>query len=179
MRQYITTILLIATTLLSGCLMQPVYRVSTDPVKTVAHVDLNRYLGKWYEIYRLPNWFEDTDCITVTAEYSALPDNQINVLNTCQKKDRLKQANGVAKIPDLQSNAQLKVSFFRPFYGDYWVLDLATDYSWVLVGEPSGKYFWILARTRQLSPQLEEQLLQKAEKLGYLRKDLIKPSNQL
>ena len=179
MRQYITTILLIATTLLSGCLMQPVYRVSTDPVKTVAHVDLNRYLGKWYEIYRLPNWFEDTDCITVTAEYSALADNQINVLNTCQKKDRLKQANGVAKIADLQSNAQLKVSFFRPFYGDYWVLDLATDYSWVLVGEPSGKYFWILARTRQLSPQLEEQLLQKAEKLGYLRKDLIKPSNQL
>jgi apolipoprotein D and lipocalin family protein len=179
MRQYITTILLIATTLLSGCLMQPVYRVSTDPVKTVAHVDLNRYLGKWYEIYRLPNWFEDTDCITVTAEYSALPDNQINVLNTCQKKDQSKQANGIAKIADLQTNAQLKVSFFRPFYGDYWVLDLATDYSWVLVGEPSGKYFWILARTRQLSPQLEEQLLQKAEKLGYLRKDLIKPSNQL
>lgn len=179
MRQYITTTLLILTTLLSGCLMQPVYRVSTDPVKTVTYVDLNRYLGKWYEIYRLPNWFEDTDCITVTAEYSPLPDQQINVLNTCQKKEQTKQANGIAKIVDTQSNAKLKVSFFRPFYGDYWVLDLAPDYSWVLVGEPSGKYFWILARDRHLNPQLEEQLLQKAEKLGYLRRDLIKPSNQL
>ena len=179
MRQYIATALFASSILLTGCLMQPVYRVSTEPVKTVSHVDLNRYLGKWYEIYRLPNWFEDADCITVTAEYSALPDNQINVLNSCQKKDQLKQANGLAKIADTQSNAKLRVSFFRPFYGDYWVLDLATDYSWVLVGEPSGKYFWILARDRHLNPQLEEALLQKAEKLGYLRKDLVKPINQL
>jgi apolipoprotein D and lipocalin family protein len=179
MRQYIATAFLLTSTLLTGCLMQPVYRVSADPVKTVSQVDLQKYLGKWYEIYRLPNWFEDTDCITVTAEYSPLPDNQISVLNSCQKQDKLKQAHGIAKIADTQTNAKLKVSFFRPFYGDYWILDLASDYSWVLVGEPSGKYFWILARDRHLPPQLEEQLLQKAERLGYLRKDLIRPSNQL
>lgn len=179
MRQYIPTAFLLISTLLSGCFTQPVYRVSTDPVKTVSQVELQKYLGKWYEIYRLPNWFEDTDCVTVTAEYSQREGNEINVLNSCQKKDQLKQAHGIAKIADTQTNAKLKVSFFRPFYGDYWVLDLASDYSWVLVGEPSGKYFWILARDRHLSPQLEEQLLQKAEGLGYLRKDLVKPSNQL
>ena len=179
MRSYITTALITSTILLSGCFTQPVYRVSTEQVKTVTQVDLQRYLGKWYEIYRLPNWFEDEDCITVTAEYSPLPDHQINVLNSCQKKDRLKQANGIAKVVDAPSNAKLKVSFFRPFYGDYWILDLAPDYSWVLVGEPSGKYFWILARERHLPPLLEDQLLQKAEKLGYLKKDLVKPTNQL
>lgn len=179
MRPYIAIALITSTILLGGCLVQPVYRVSTEQVKTVTQVDLNRYLGKWYEIYRLPNWFEDEDCITVTAEYSLLPDHQINVLNSCQKKAQLKQAHGFAKVIDAPSNAKLKVSFFRPFYGDYWILDLAPDYSWVLVGEPSGKYFWVLARERHLSPLLEEQLLQKAEKLGYLRKDLIKPSNQL
>ncbi len=73
----------------------------------------------------------------------------------------------------------LALIFFRPFYGDYWVIDLAEDYSWVLVGEPAGKYFWILARQKQLDPKLEEALLVKAEKLGYQRKDLIKPSNKL
>ena len=179
MRKYIALTLLISATFLGGCLTQPVYRVSTTPVKTYPQVDLSRYLGKWYEIYRLPNWFEDDDCITVTAEYSSLPDNNIKVLNSCQKKDQLRQANGIAKIVDEQTKAKLKVSFFRPFYGDYWILDVAPDYSWVLVGEPSGKYFWILARDRHLDPKLEELLLKKSENLGYLRKDLIKPSNQL
>mgnify|MGYP000473398353 CR=1 FL=1 len=177
-------LLLIASITLSslvigGCLNQPVYRQSTTPLQTVSSVDLNRYLGKWYEIYRLPNWFEDSDCVTVTAEYDLRSDGSVSVLNTCQKQIKKEDAKGIAKIVEGSNNSKLRVSFFRPFYGDYWVLDLATDYSWVLVGEPSGKYFWILARNRQLSPQLEEQLLQKAEKLGYLRKDLIKPSNQL
>ena len=179
MRTFKFLCFIFASAVLAACSNQPVYRTSNEAVKTVSSVDLNRYLGKWYEIYRLPNWFEDTDCITVTAEYSPLPDNQISVLNSCQKQDKLKQAHGIAKIADTQTNAKLKVSFFRPFYGDYWVIDLAEDYSWVLVGEPAGKYFWILARQKQLDPKLEEALLVKAEKLGYQRKDLIKPSNKL
>jgi apolipoprotein D and lipocalin family protein len=140
---------------------------------------LNRYLGTWYEIYRLPNRFEGTDCVTVSAQYALKDDGNVSVLNTCLKKDGPKVANGIAKVVPGSNNSKLKVSFFRPFYGDYWVIDLAEDYSWVLVGEPAGKYFWILARQKQLDPKLEEALLAKAEKLGYQRKDLIKPSNSL
>lgn len=173
------TILLVSTSslLITGCLNQPVYRQSNTPLQTVSSVDLNKYLGKWYEIYRLPNWFEDDDCVTVTAEYGLRDDGGISVLNTCHKASKKEEARGIAKIVEGSSNSKLRVSFFRPFYGDYWILDLASDYSWVLIGEPAGKYFWILARDKKLSPELEESLLVKAEKLGYLRKDLVKPSN--
>jgi apolipoprotein D and lipocalin family protein len=173
------TILLVSTSslLITGCLNQPVYRQSNTPLQTVNSVDLNKYLGKWYEIYRLPNWFEDDDCVTVTAEYGLRDDGGVSVLNTCHKASKKEEARGIAKIVEGSSNSKLRVSFFRPFYGDYWILDLASDYSWVLIGEPAGKYFWILARDKKLSPELEESLLVKAEKLGYLRKDLVKPSN--
>ena len=173
------TILLVSTSslLITGCLNQPVYRQSNTPLQTVNSVDLNKYLGKWYEIYRLPNWFEDDDCVTVTAEYGLRDDGGVSVLNTCHKASKKEEARGIAKIVEGSSNSKLRVSFFRPFYGDYWILDLASDYSWVLIGEPAGKYFWILARDKKLSPELEESLLIKAEKLGYLRKDLVKPSN--
>lgn len=175
------TILLVSTSslLISGCLNQPVYRQTNTPLQTVSSVDLNKYLGKWYEIYRLPNWFEDDDCVTVTAEYGLRDDGGVSVLNTCHKASKKEEAKGIAKIVEGSNNSKLRVSFFRPFYGDYWILDLASDYSWVLIGEPAGKYFWILARDKKLSPELEESLLVKAEKLGYLRKDLVKPSNQL
>lgn len=170
---------LLFCTVLTACINQPVYRVSKTPLNTASAVDLNKYQGLWYEIYRLPNWFEDQDCLMITAKYSPLPENKIQVLNTCYKKDKVKDAKGIAKIEDQATQAKLKVSFFRPFYGDYWILDLASDYSWVLIGEPSGKYFWILARERKLNAQLEEQLLAKAEVLGYLRKDFIKPTNAI
>ena len=176
---YLLFVSIASVLILSACANQAVYRQSSSPLKSVSSVDLNRYLGTWYEIYRLPNRFEDVDCVTVSAQYALRDDGHVSVLNTCLKKDGPKVANGIAKVVSGSNNAQLKVSFFRPFYGDYWVIDLADDYSWVLVGEPAGKYFWILARQKQLDPRLEEALLVKAEKLGYQRKDLIKPSNSL
>ena len=179
MRKFKYLCFLSAALILSACANQPVYRSSSEPVKTVASVDLNQYLGQWYEIYRVPNWFEDDDCVTVTAEYGLRDDGDVSVLNTCHKASKKEEAKGIAKIVEGSNNSKLRVSFFRPFYGDYWILDLANDYSWVLIGEPAGKYFWILARDKKLSPDLEESLLVKAEKLGYLRKDLVKPSNQL
>ena len=181
MRKYIYLFFISITSvfILSACANQAVYRQSSSPLTSVSSVDLNRYLGTWYEIYRLPNWFEGTDCVTVSAQYAIRDDGNVSVLNTCLKKDGPKVANGIAKVVPGSNNSQLKVSFFRPFYGDYWVIDLAEDYSWVLVGEPAGKYFWILARQKQLDSKLEEALLVKAEKLGYQRKDLIKPSNSI
>lgn len=146
---------------------------------TVAKVDLQRYLGTWYEIYRLPNRFEDADCNTVTAKYSLNDDADIQVLNTCHKPGGSNEAKGLAKIVDPKSNAKLKVSFFRPFYGDYWILDLAPDYSWVLIGEGSGKYFWILARKSKLSDSDEQMLLEKAAQMGYMTERFIKPKNTL
>ena len=165
--------------ILIACASQVIYRSSQLPLPTHSSVELNRYLGKWYEIYRVPNRFEDADCRTVTAEYSLRSDGRIKVLNTCFKTNKKNEAVGIANVVEGSNNAKLKVSFFRPFYGDYWILDLATDYSWVLVGEPSGKYFWILARDKTLSPALESELLTKAEQLGYNRKDFIKPKNDL
>jgi apolipoprotein D and lipocalin family protein len=165
--------------LLSACSMQPVSRDMTKPLDTVQSVNLKQYLGTWYEIYRLPNWFEDDACRTVTANYSLREDGHIRVLNTCYQTDKTKVADGIAKIVDTKTNAKLEVSFFRPFYGDYWILDLAPDYSWVLVGEKSGKYFWILARNPKLDASLEKTLIDKAKNLGYMTERLIKPKNDL
>lgn len=169
----------ISVTLLNGCSMQPVSRDMSKPLDTVQSVNLQQYLGTWYEIYRLPNWFEDDACRTVTANYSLREDGHIRVLNTCYQTDKTKVADGIAKIADKKTNAKLEVSFFRPFYGDYWILDLATDYSWVLVGEKSGKYFWILARNSKLDASLEKTLLEKAKNLGYMTERFIKPKNDL
>lgn len=169
------SLLFVAASLIS-CANQPTYRTSNTPLTTVNHVDLAAYLGNWYEIYRLPNWFEKSECSNVSAEYSLREDGNIKVVNSCTlASGQREQAIGIAKVVDSQSNSKLKVSFFRPFYGDYWILGLAPDYSWVIVGEPEGKYLWILSRSTRLSPELEKQLLDKVRALGYNTNDLIKP----
>ena len=130
-------------------------------------VELARYLGRWYEYARYENRFEK-GCEGVTADYSALPENRIRVLNTCHKgaADGAEDtAKGTAKIVAGSANAKLKVSFFGPFYGDYWVLDHAEDYRWSIVGEPSGRYLWIL--TRDAKPVDGAALVERAKALGY------------
>jgi apolipoprotein D and lipocalin family protein len=97
-------------------------------------VDLQQYLGRWYEIARYEQRFE-RGCQGVTADYSLGANGRIDVLNRCRAAtDKWSEARGVARIVEGSSNAKLKVSFFRPFYGDYWVLDHADDYSWSIVG---------------------------------------------
>ena len=105
-------------------------------------VDLQRYVGLWYELARYENRFE-RNCEAVTAEYRALPDGTIEVVNSGHKGaigGPLKVAKGRAKLVPGSQDAKLKVSFFGPFFGDYSVLDHADDYSWSIVGEPSGRY---------------------------------------
>jgi apolipoprotein D and lipocalin family protein len=132
-------------------------------------VELKSYLGKWYELARYENRFEK-GCDGVTAEYSLAEDGQVNILNTCGQRDGKpgKSSKGKAKIVPESNNAKLKVSFFGPFYvGDYWVLDHADDYTWSIVGEPSGKYLWILSRNAHPSQGFRDELIKRVAELGY------------
>lgn len=135
-----------------------------EPAKGVA---LQRYLGRWYEIARYEQGFQK-DCDGVTADYSLRDDGKLDVLNRCRKPNgQIKDARGIAKVNDQVTNAKLKVSFFGPFYGDYWVLDHADDYSWSIVGEPSGRYLWLLSRDATPPHATTGALIARAAELGY------------
>ncbi|MBY0408430.1 MAG: lipocalin family protein [Rickettsiales bacterium] len=133
-------------------------------------VDLKEYVGRWYEVARYENGFEK-GCEGVTADYTARDDGLIGIVNTC-RKDAVdgvaSTADGKAKIVEGSDNSKLKVSFFGPFYvGYYWVLDRADDYSWSIVGEPSGRYLWILSRTPTLTNKQMSLLTDKVKAMGY------------
>lgn len=137
---------------------------------TVKYVDINRYLGKWYEIARFPHSFEK-DLVGVTATYSMREDGKINVLNQGFKKalnGPLKQAGGKAKIPDSNEPGRLKVSFFLCFYADYFILELdEEDYQYALIGSSSDKYLWILCRQPVMPSETYEMLVSRAKERGY------------
>lgn len=146
---------------------------STLPV--VPKVDLNRYTGKWHEIARLPMYFQRNCASDVTAQYTLKPDGKIEVLNQCREKDgSLKTARGTAKVVDKATQAKLKVSFFWPFSGNYWILDLSPDYEYAMVGEPGRKYLWILSRKTVMEPATYEKLINKAKSLGFDTSRLIR-----
>ena len=139
------------------------------PLAVVSHVDVSRYLGKWYEIARYPHSFEE-NCYAVTADYKLLDDGSIRVTNRCREgglDGKLKEAVGKAYIADSQTNAKLEVTFFWPFYGDYWIIDLAEDYQYAVVSEPDRQYLWILSRTPTMDTPLYEQLTAKLKNNGY------------
>jgi apolipoprotein D and lipocalin family protein len=142
----------------------------------VTSVDLNKYKGKWYEIARLPNSFERKLKCT-SAEYTLRDDGKITVVNAgnyIAKPNKSTTAKGVAWIPDKNSPAKLKVQFFWPFSGDYWIMYLDNDYRYVLVGEPALKYLWILAREKTMDNATYNMLLQKATDNGYDIKTIIR-----
>lgn len=130
-------------------------------------VSLERYLGRWFEIARYEQSFQK-GCEGVTADYSLGKDGEINVVNRCRKPDgKIDEAHGRAKVVDTATNAKLKVSFFGPFFGDYWVLDHADDYSWSIVGEGSGRFLWILARNPNPTDSEVARLIGRAREMGY------------
>ena len=139
------------------------------PLEVVDNVDLKRYLGKWYEIASYPAWFQ-RGCTASTAEYSLMDDGKIRVVNRC-RKDRVdgpvKESKGKAEVVDTTTYAKLKVWFFWPFKGNYWIIDLDPDYRWVVVGEPKRKYLWILSRTPKLDETLYQGLLSRLPEKGY------------
>ena len=138
-------------------------------LETVPHVELARYLGTWYEIASYPQRFQK-GCTGTTATYTLRADGTIEVLNRCARDSltgRVTVARGRAKVVDKNSNARLKVSFFWPFWGDYWIIDLDSEYRYAVVGNPSRKYLWILSRTRSMSPLVYAQILERIAAQGY------------
>lgn len=155
---------------------------SDKPLDTVDYVDLDRYLGKWYEIARFEHRFQ-RNCTATTAEYSMRDDGDIKVLNSCRlhtPDGKLKEAEGRAWVKDTVSNAKLKVQFFLRgirlpiFAGNYWVLELGEDYEYALVGDKSRKYLWILNRTNQMDEQTYNMLVNKASEKGFDVSKLVK-----
>jgi len=138
-------------------------------LKVVDQVDLQKYTGKWYEIARLPNSFEEgLECCT--AFYTLLPNGKLEVLNTGHLIDdhsKVKKAKGKAYVPDDKEPGKIKVSFFGPFYGNYWIIALDEDYQHAMVGEPSRKYLWILSRTTNLPENKYQDLVSLAKSLGF------------
>jgi apolipoprotein D and lipocalin family protein len=148
-------------------MISPVF--SQKPVSVVSSVDLNRYKGLWYEIARLPNFFERKLKCT-SATYTLRDDGRITVLNQgnyISNSEKTSSIKGVAWVPDKNSPAKLKVQFFWPFSGDYWIMYLDNDYRYVLVGDPACKYLWILAREKTMDDDTYNMLLQKAAENGY------------
>ncbi|AUL48672.1 hypothetical protein BBB39_19060 [Bordetella trematum] len=161
--------LILALALLAAAPLQ-----AAPPVQPVEHVDLERYVGRWYEIARLPMFFQRRCVADTTAEYTRQTDGSIAVTNRCRSKDGdIDVASGNATVVEGSGNAKLEVSFVRPFKGDYWIIGLDPDYRWAVVGAPSRKTLWILARSPELPPADLEQALAIARAQGYDLSDLI------
>lgn len=139
-----------------------------EPTKPV---DLPRYAGTWYELARHENRFQK-GMDKVTADYGLEANGKVGIVNSGIRAGEIERdvSEGTAIVADENTNAKLKVSFFGPLYtGDYWVLDHGDAYDWSIVGEPSGRYLWLLARDPRPDPALLQQLLKRVEELGYDR----------
>lgn len=144
---------------------------------TVPDVDITKYSGKWYEIARLPNSFEK-GLVCVTAEYGLREDGKISVINAGQKEDepgKVKSVTGKAWVPDKNETGRLKVQFFWPFAGGYYIFHLDKEnYQYALVGDPSRKYLWILARSPVIEESLYQQLVEIARRNEFATEKLLR-----
>jgi lipocalin/uncharacterized protein YbjT (DUF2867 family)/ligand-binding SRPBCC domain-containing protein len=164
----------LALALGSGLLPGLAAAQAPPPVRTVDRVDLQRYAGDWHEVARLPNRFQRRCVGDVRARYDIRADGRLDVLNQCRTADGAITARGVARVVEPRTSAKLKVRFapaalsFLPLvWGDYWILALAADYSWAVVGSPDRKYLWILSRTVQLPETALGEALAAARANGF------------
>jgi apolipoprotein D and lipocalin family protein len=151
---------------LAGCRDENKY----PSLSTAPKVDINRYLGLWYEIARIDHSFQK-DCVASTAEYSLRDDGYLKVVNKCRKKHldgEISSIEGKAWVIDKDSHAWLKVQFFWPFRGDYVIIDLdGKEYQYAVVGHPSRDYLWILSRTPQMEEETYREIGSRISKQGY------------
>lgn len=162
--------------------LQNAYSGARTHLPTVSNVEIQNYLGKWYEISSFPQRFQK-GCTATTAEYSLRADGDIKILNSCRLGNphgELKEAVGRAWVKDKVTNAKLKVQFFLKrfklplFSGKYWILDLDDNYESVLIGEPKRKYLWILGRDPFMNEERYNELVEKAKSLNFDTSKLVK-----
>jgi len=155
-------------TLLGAALVTPVPASGFAPLRTVDRVELSRYSGRWYEIARLPNRFQK-HCAESIADYSLRDDGELDIVNSCrnEKDGTSHQARGRAWVVDPASNARLKVTFFWPFRGDYWIIELGRGYEYAVVGTPDRKYLWVLSRTAEMEENLYAAIMRRAAQQGF------------
>jgi apolipoprotein D and lipocalin family protein len=135
-------------------------------LKTVPNVDLKKYAGTWYEIASFPQSFQK-GCEYTTAEYTVTDKKYITVENRCLRNGKITSTKGKAFVDENTGNAKLKVQFFWPFKGKYWIIDLAEDYSYAVVSHPNKKYLWILSRTAQINPTVYEGIITRVKAKGF------------
>jgi apolipoprotein D and lipocalin family protein len=158
-----------------ACVLSIPAQAELAPLKTVAAVDVPRYMGTWHEIAKYPNWFQKKCVSSTQATYSLQAQGQVQVINRCKTaKGEWSEALGAAQQIGGPTSAQLKVrfapawlSFIPMVWGDYWIIDLDADYQWVVVSEPKREYLWILSRTPQMPAATYQALLAKLDKLGF------------
>lgn len=144
-------------------------------LQTVARVDVQRYLGTWYEIAKYPNWFQRKCASDTQANYRLVGPGRLEVLNRCRQADgQLTEALGQARQIGAADSPKLQVrfapqwlSFLPVVWGDYWIIDLEDDYQLVAVSEPKRAYLWILSRTPQVQPQRYQALLARIKAQGF------------
>lgn len=142
--------------------------MKAQPLETVPFVDLKKYAGKWYEIASFPQRFQK-GCHCTTAEYTLSDKGYVVVENKCRKDSingKLSSIKGKAFVDENSGNAKLKVQFFWPFKGKYWIIDLADDFSYAVVSHPNRKYLWILSRTPKMSEQVYQGILSRLKDKG-------------
>jgi len=147
------------------------------PLVTVTQVDLDRYVGRWHEVARTPNWFQRNCAADVTADYARQPDGTVSVVNRCRRADgAVDRVEGTARVVDSATNAKLEVAFapealrwIPAVWGNYWVIELAPDYRYAIVGEPSRAYLWVLSRTPALDDTTWSSIDARIEAAGYDR----------
>jgi len=168
---------MIKVTLLNNCkwyiaiiiILLNINNMNGQVLETVPSVDLNKYAGKWYEIASFPQRFQK-GCYCTTATYSLTNKDYIIVENRCNKDSvngKESYIKGKVFIEKNTGNAKLKVQFFWPFKGAYWIIDLADDYSYAVVGHPNRKYLWILSRTPQMDETIYNQIIERVQQKQY------------
>ena len=141
----------------------------SQTLETVPQVDLKKYAGKWYEIASFPQRFQK-GCNCTTAEYTLTDKGYVLIENRCNKDSvtgKLSYTTGKAFVDENSGNAKLKVQFFWPFRGKYWIIDLANDYSYAVIGHPNRNYLWILSRTAKMNDTIYQQIISRIKAKGF------------
>ena len=171
---------LLSISLLMLFLLMTATNTQAQTLQTVPGVDLKKYAGKWYEIASYPQYFQK-GCHCTTAEYTLSEKGYVIVENRCNRDSvngKQSYIRGKAFVEEGSGNAKLKVQFFWPFKGKYWIIDLENDYSYAVVSHPNKKYLWILSRTSKMDDSVYQQIISRLKSIGFDLSKLQKTKQQ-